>query len=313
MNIQYQPFKFQPWREALIEQVNQIVDAYREQGYSLTLRQVYYQFVSRDWLPERWADKATGSTNNERSYKNLGKLVSEGRLAGLISWEAIEDRTRELTSNAHWTAPVDIVGGAAQQYAIDKWEPQPKRVEIWVEKDALEGVIARPARMLDVSYFSCRGYTSQSAMHEAARRLQGYIENGQQVVLLHLGDHDPSGIDMTRDIEQRLGLFLGRHSAELEVRRIGLNMDQVRRYGPPPNPTKVTDTRAQTYIDTFGRRCWELDALEPSVIDRLITDEVLAERDQELWDEKAREEAAEQQLLSACHERWDEVARFLQQ
>lgn len=297
----------------MIEQVNAIVEAYKKRGYSLSLRQVYYQFVARDWLPERWTDKATGSTNNERSYKNLGQLISDGRMAGLISWSAIEDRTRELTSNGHWNEPVAIIGAVSSQYAIDKWEPQPTRLEIWVEKDALEDVISGPARELDVSYFSCRGYTSQSAMHEAARRVQGYIENEQNVVVLHLGDHDPSGIDMSRDIEDRMRLFLGHDEAQLEVRRIALNMDQVREHDPPPNPTKATDTRAQGYVDDFGQSCWELDALDPEVIEQLITAHVMAERDEELWEQVTEKENEHKELLATCHNRWDEVARFLQQ
>lgn len=313
MNISYQSINLSGWKLDMIEQVNQIIADYRKQGYSLTLRQVYYQFVSRDLLPSRWADAATGSTNNERSYKNLGQLISDGRMCGLISWDAIEDRTRELTSNGHWSEPSEIIRAVADQYAVDKWANQPTRVEVWVEKDALEGVIARPAKELDISYFSCRGYTSQTAMHDAAMRLQGYIEAGQNVVLLHLGDHDPSGIDMSRDIEERLGLFLGHHSDQLEMRRIALNMNQVRRYTPPPNPAKITDSRADGYIKLHGKSSWELDALEPSVINALITEQVLELRNNEIWALDKARETKEKALLKKCSHRWGEVADFLEE
>jgi hypothetical protein len=312
MNIAYQNYNFADWKLAMIEQVNSIITDYKAQGYNLTLRQVYYQFVSRDWLPDRWADKATGSTNNERSYENLGSLISTGRMAGMISWDAIEDRTRELTSNGHWDDPSSIMGAVAQQYAVDKWDDQPYRVEVWVEKDALEGVIARPAKDLDISYFSCRGYTSQTAMHDAAMRLKEYIENGQKVVLLHLGDHDPSGIDMSRDIEDRLSLFLGDLSSEFELRRLALNMDQVRRYAPPPNPAKITDSRATSYIRLHGKSSWELDALEPRVITQLITEQVEKLRSKGLWLARVAEEKHQKLLLKQAAERWDDVAAFLE-
>ncbi len=105
---------------------------------------------------------------------------------------------------------------------------------------------------LDVPYFSCRGYTSQSEMWAAAQRLLGYIwaKQRQHVTILHFGDHDPSGIDMTRDIRERLSLFCGGEG--FAVRRIALNMDQVRQYDPPPNPAKLTDTRVDAYLRKYG-------------------------------------------------------------
>jgi hypothetical protein len=312
MKIKYQDLNLSDWKIEMISQVNEIVADYKEQGYDLTLRQVYYQFVSRDLLPQRWADKATGSTNNERSYKNLGELVSDGRMAGLISWSAIVDRTRELTANSHWDAPEDVIISAARSFALDKWDDQPARVEVWVEKDALEGVIARPCEALDIAYFSCRGYTSQTAMHDAALRLKNYIKNDQDVYILHLGDHDPSGIDMSRDIEDRIKLFLGgKYADRFEIRRIALNMDQVRQYAPPPNPAKVTDSRAGAYIKTHGQSSWELDALEPSVIDQLIRDEVTTIIDQEQYDLIEKTEAQHKKSIRKAADNWDEVTGFL--
>lgn len=312
MKITYQTYNFADWKLAMIQQVNDIITSYKKQGYNLTLRQVYYQFVSRDWLPARWADKATGSTNNERSYKNLGELISTGRMAGLISWDAIEDRTRELTKNLHFDNVQERINTSVVNYALDKWEDQPTRIEVWVEKDALEGVISRPARQLDIPYFSCRGYTSQTAMHDAAMRLNDHIDNGQQVVILHLGDHDPSGIDMSRDIEDRLSLFLGDNSSQLEVRRIALNMEQVRRYAPPPNPAKITDSRADAYIKLHGPSSWELDALEPRIITQLITEQVAELRDEERFAEMQQRENKEKKLLKQAADRWEDIVEFLE-
>jgi hypothetical protein len=196
---------------------------------------------------------------------------------------------------------------AVHSYKIDKWERQPHRVEVWIEKDALTGVIAPVCRRLDVAYFACRGYTSQSEMWSAAQRMQRRIDQDQIPVILHLGDHDPSGIDMTRDVIDRLTLFMG----GLKVDRLALNFNQVEEHQPPPNPAKLEDTRADAYIARFGMESWELDALEPTVIARLIEDAVSQFRDDDLWQEAEAQEAEGLTLLQRAAGHWAEVAEFL--
>jgi len=100
-------------------------------------------------------------------------------------------------------------------------------------------------------------------------RLLTQVRAGKQIYIIHLGDHDPSGLDMSRDIRERIDMFMSRHPGKalnFELNRIALNMDQVRQYSPPPNPAKITDSRASKYIKEFGNESWELDALEPSLI-----------------------------------------------
>lgn len=135
--------------------------------------------------------------------------MNDARLAGLMDWTHLEDRTRNLRSLSHWSDPRDILDSAAAGYRTDKWAHQPYRPEVWIEKDALVGVIEGVCEANDVPYFSCRDYTSQSEVWGAAQRLLRHVRRGQIPVVLHLGDHDPSGLDMTRDITDRLGLFLG--------------------------------------------------------------------------------------------------------
>ncbi len=282
MKIAYIEKRFGEKALATIRHVNTIVAEYEAQGFEITLRQLYYQFVARGLLP-----------NTLRDYKNLGNIVNDARLAGKVSWNAIVDRTRNLQGNSHWEGPGDIVEACAKQFQIDKWAGQPNRVEVWVEKDALVGVIERAARALDVSFFSCRGYTSQSELWAAGQRLGKYKKAGQEPVIVHLGDHDPSGKDMTRDIFDRLELFMG----GAEVNRIALNMDQITKYNPPPNPAKITDSRARAYMKEFGGQSWELDALDPKVIHNLITKTVLSYRDEKLYKAAESEERHHKQKL----------------
>lgn len=280
MNICYREIKFRPQSLELIEWVNYVVDEYQEKGYDLTLRQVYYQLVARDVIP-----------NNERSYKNLGNLISDGRMAGLIDWNAIIDRTRNLRQNSHWDSPAEIITAVSEQFAYDKWEGQEYYVEVWVEKDALIGVVGQICERLDIPYFSCRGYVSQSEMWSAAQRL-GRFGGSKDIAVIHLGDHDPSGKDMSRDIIDRLNIF----GVYPQFTRIALNIDQIEQYNPPPNPTKLTDSRCNAYIRDFGHECWELDALKPEVIEELIRKAVMGYCDISLF-EKARQRENEARIL----------------
>ena len=276
MKICYEHKRFSQGTLYLIEKANEIVNEYTEQGYSLTVRQVYYQFVARDLIP-----------NEEKWYKRIVRTISDARIAGLLDWTSIEDRTRSLRSLSTWDSPKDVMQSAADSYLIDMWENQSYRVEVWIEKDALIGVISAICNSLRVSYFSCRGYTSQSSLWRASRRIRSYGRAGQDFVLLHLGDHDPSGIDMTRDITDRLTLFVGE---PIDVRRIALTMKQIDEHNPPPNPTKITDTRSGEYIRKWGNDCWELDALNPQVITELINKNVLDCREEDYWEVAMKKE-----------------------
>ena len=288
------------FRKATLDQIataNAIIDEYAAQGFDLTLRQLYYQMVARGHIE-----------NSERSYKNFGNVIDDGRLAGLIDWDRIVDRTRNLRGNGHFRDPAHIMTTAASSFQIDKWGRQPYRVEVWVEKDALIGVVEVPCRRLDVPFFACRGYTSQSEMWAAAQRLKSWRRRGQTPVILYLGDHDPSGIDMTRDVADRMTLFAG----GLKVDRLALNWNQVERYRPPPNPAKLTDSRAEGYIAKFGLSSWELDALDPTTLAGLIETAVASFRDPALWAEAVEEEEEGLRLLQEAAGRWEDVAGFLQ-
>lgn len=310
--IAYDTTNFQDATVEVIVQANRICREYAEQGYDLTLRQLYYQFVARGLID-----------NTQRDYNRLGRIVNDARMSGQLDWDFIVDRTRNLKGNGHWEEPGDILKGAARSYRIDKWADQDCRVEVWVEKEALAGVVERVAARRDVDSFSCRGYVSQSEMWRAGQRLLDYIREGQRVVLLHLGDHDPSGLDMTRDIRDRLFTFVGRHRAgdpgyggtitrgqfieELEVRRIALTWDQVQQYNPPPNPAKLTDSRAGDYVAEYGYQSWELDALDPATLAQLIDDEIDTVVDPERYDVLVDRERSERELIQAMADNWDDI------
>lgn len=300
--VSYVEHAFKESSLQVIRACNAIIRDYVAAGYRLTLRQLYYRLVASAQIP-----------NTQRSYDRVGGIINDARLAGLVDWDAIEDRTRNLKSVTHWETPAEIIEAAYEGYRIDKWQGQEFRPEIWIEKEALAGVVERVAVRNDVSFMSCRGYMSQSEMRDAALRYVRWIEDGQTPVIIHLGDHDPSGIDMTRDIRDRLELFCGHHVGEaVDVQRIALNMDQVEEYGPPPNPAKVTDSRFEGYLAQHGTESWELDALEPATLDELIEETVLSYRDDDLYGEKQEQESQERNKLLLLSRNYERIAAGLE-
>lgn len=309
---------------SIVNQAITIANSYQAQGFTLTLRQLYYQFIARDVFP-----------NNERMYKRLGNIITDARLAGMLDWNAIEDRGRVLRQNNHWESPSQIIRAVSQQYREDRWAEQDTYVEVWIEKDALVGILQSVCPQNDVAFFACRGYPSISAMHEAAERISAEIEKDKKAIIIHLGDHDPSGIDMSRDIEDRLAMFVAQDIGEasydwyddddsrkwayeeavdgkLIIERIALNMDQVLTYNPPPNFAKITDSRADEYIRQFGPNSWELDALDPTTLVNLIQTTIDQYKDPVIWQTAVDKETSQRETLKLVSQHWDDVVTSLE-
>lgn len=280
MKICFQSKNFGSDASVLIETITGILQEYEQNGYDLSLRQLYYQLVSRNVVP-----------NTERSYKKVGNLVSDARLAGLIDWDIIKDRGREMVSNPHWESPAEMLMSCADQYRVDHWKNQPNYVEVMVEKQALEGVLLPVCSKWDIPFTANKGYSSSSALYEAGARIGQQVGYGKNVVVIYLGDHDPSGIDMSRDVLDRVRMFARVDDPQsVQVERIALNIEQVKDLNPPENPAKLTDSRAADYIKTFGTSSWELDAIEPTRLAQLVENAVSRFVDQDTWEDSARDQ-----------------------
>jgi hypothetical protein len=327
-------------REAreLIAVAVEIIENYEAQGYKLSLRQLYYQLVSKNVVP-----------NTEQSYKRVGCVISDARRAGMVDWEMIEDRNRSTITPTHWDSPAQIVEAVARQYRIDKWATQPHFCEVMVEKQALEGVLEPVCNELDIPFTSNKGYTSDTMVYNTGRKLMlefmtrcaamhkdrvapldtqdtfpdvedrrdvlefmqwvyenGFADEGRlteegieagfpRIVVFYMGDHDPSGIDMTRDVADRLRMFSDH--TPIEVRRLALNMPQIEELNPPENPAKMTDSRATKYVERFGTSSWELDAVEPTALADLVREAVGDLRNETLWEEAVERERKERDTL----------------
>jgi len=289
MKKRFKALSFSKESQTRIDQANEIIEDYRGQGLTLTLRQLYYQFVSKGIIP-----------NTERSYKNLGKVISKGRLAGQIDWDAIEDRVRVPERPPEFENLRELVDGALAVYRLPRRRGQEYYVELWVEKDALAGVLSPIAREHHITLMVNRGYSSSSAMYESASRIhRDRIDNeSSAAVILYLGDLDPSGEDMVRDVGDRLRTF-GTH---VDIRKLALTMDQVDEYKPPPNPAKMSDSRAKGYVEKYGDESWEVDALPPTSLRDLIEKEIEGLTEQELIDVVLAQEKTDKLLLQSVSE-----------
>jgi hypothetical protein len=304
MKVQFRKIKLGPANRARLGIINNIIEEYRKQGFVLTLRQLYYQLVSRDVVP-----------NNVKEYKKLGNLLKEGRMAGVVDWSAIEDRLRKPKSPNEWRSPEEALETIEEVFALRRQDGQPVYMEVWVEKDALSGVLERVTRPFHVPIMVNRGYSSASAMYDAYRRFERAIDREQSVRIIYLGDFDPSGRDMIRDIEERICEFhLGNNGAfeaddtlakeperwretclseygfDFEIESIALTRAQITKHKPPPNPAKITDSRAEAYIAEHGRSSWEVDALRPEILNKVLTDAIETHLDRDVYDELVDQE-----------------------
>jgi len=245
---------------------NEIIDDFEKMGHKLTVRQLFYQMVGKAIIENTYSE-----------YRSLGTLLKNGRMGGLVDWDTIEDRLRKPEIPYNDVGIAEALRMAARTYRLDRMEGQQNYIEVWVEKDALSGILSKITREYHVSLMVNRGFSSTTAMHEAYARFAAQIEKGQDCVILYIGDHDPSGLCMSEDIQTRLKGF-GLNN--IEVRRIALNMDQVQKYNLPENKLKKddkgepTDPRGIAYKNKFGDKSWEVDALSPLVLDQIVRDEI---------------------------------------
>ncbi len=278
--------------QKLLGVVNEIIEEYADQGYTLTLRQLYYQLVSRDII-----------ANSKKSYTKLGGLLVKGRMAGVVDWDAIEDRTR-IPFVPYWVHDVEhAIQDTVRQFRFDRQRDQDVYIELWVEKDALSGVLKKITSKYHINLMVNKGYSSCSAMHDAFKRFKRQEDMGKETHILYLGDHDPSGLDMIRDVRERLEEF----GVYPLVKQIGLTMDQIREFNPPENPAKITDPRAKWYLAKYGDASWEVDALNPKTLHQLVKDHVEELIDLKKFRSLLKEEEKAKEKLNKFASRVDEI------
>jgi hypothetical protein len=312
MNFQcYRPRNFRRDSVKLIAIVNAIIEEYMDLGYTLTVRQLYYQCIARDVLPDSWIDTVynakhglpADTKNTQKNYDKLQELCNDARLAGVMRWDAIIDITREFDRNPRWGSASDMMQSIVPQFHMDPWITQDVRFFCIVEKDALRGVLQRSCNRWDIPLLASRGYPSVSVIREFVLRDFSRYYGDQKLIVLDFSDHDPSGIDMTRDLQDRMEMFCKPEGFDFKLIRVALNMPQIKKYKPPPNPAKLTDSRYEGYRRKFGDKSWELDALNPTLLNSLVDEQVELELDAKAW-KKRQKEIEEQREIIADAAEW---------
>lgn len=299
--IEFEEKNFTQASSDMLKKIDVVLKNYNRQGYVITLRQLYYKLFSTGVIKH----------NNAKEYKKLINIVNNGRVAGLLPWDMFEDTAREYNDVFTNEDRATAAGYLPRFWKADFWRRQKYYVEVWVEKNALGNVIERACKPYRVPHMSCRGYLSATQAWQAGERFEAELADGERTgVLFYLGDHDPSGVDMSRDNERRLRLFS--HDADIKVQRLALTMAQINQYNPLPAPVKTTDSRAEKYTAAHGDDCWELDALEPEVIEALIVNAIKKLIDPAAWQTTLDEEQTEQDFLRRIETNWDEVETLLE-
>jgi len=269
------PKDFRSGSLELIHFMNDLIESYQDQGYVLTVRQLYYQLVARDVI-----------SNDLNSYKRVAAMINDAKLAGLIDWDAIEDRTRDFIVRTRWQSASHILNATIHNFHMNMWAEQDHQVYVIVEKEALVGVLERTCRNYDVPLLAARGYPSSSVLYDFAKKHIVNKPAHKSHIIIHLGDHDPSGLDMTRDLDERIRL-LSHGESYLKIKRIALNYEQIEELKPPKNPAKDTDSRFKEYRKRYGESSWELDALSPEFLNDLVSSNIKKYIDQDAWDLRA--------------------------
>ncbi|OGD45355.1 hypothetical protein A3K69_02310 [Candidatus Bathyarchaeota archaeon RBG_16_57_9] len=264
------------------EIVEASLEIFQQYDTAITLRQLYYRLVSRLLI-----------TNTVNSYKRLSRIMVKAREGGDVPVNCLEDRSRRVLGRG------DVGFGSAEEYlktrletlqdswrgfTLPMWDDQPSNLLISLEKDALSRLVSRIANKYSVRTFPTRGYPSFSYVQEMSRYITAK-QGGKKTVVLYFGDFDPSGVDIERDLTERLEKY---GATDFEVRRVALTLDQIKQNSLPPMPVKRSDARADGFLAEHGDRAVELDAMDPNIFQSTVEQSIRGEIDAAKWNAKIR-------------------------
>lgn len=265
------------------EVVAEALDVFKQYDTALTLRQLYYRLVSRQLFP-----------NTINSYKRLSRLMVRAREEGAVPVNCLEDRSRRILGrgDTNYASAQDFLRRrlaslreSYKEFKLPMWDVQPNYILVSLEKDALSRLVSDIANQYNVRTFPTRGYPSFTYV----QRMAGYIRNrlkGKPTVVLYFGDFDPSGVDIERDLSERLGKY---EAGDFIVHRVALTRDQIVKYSLPPMPVKRSDARADNFLASYGNESVELDALDPRTLKLMVAQSIASYIDLDAWSKKEEE------------------------
>jgi len=262
------------------EIVEEALEVFKQYDSALTLRQLYYRLVSKHLFP-----------NTINSYKRLSRVMVKAREQGDVPINCLEDRSRRILGRGDtgYTSAEEFlrrrIAGLKESYkefTMPMWDDQPNYVLVSLEKDALSRLMSDIANQYSVRTFPTRGYPSFTYVNRMATYIRNRLK-GKPTVVLYFGDHDPSGVDIERDLEDRLRKY---DAGDFKVMRIALTKDQIQQYNLPPMPVKRSDARSEGFMESYGDQSVELDALDPNTLKLMVAQSIAANIDLDLWRKK---------------------------
>jgi hypothetical protein len=302
----------------LVQLANEIL----EEIQPASVRAVCYQLFIRGLIPSM--EKA--QTNR------VSTLLRDAREEGEIPWEHIAQEGREIESIATWADPEAYARATMMSYRRNKWSGQPSRIIVVSEKGTVRGTLGPVLDQYEVDFLPIGGYASATRVKDLAR--EG--DEDHPLLVLYLGDHDPSGRGMSdHDLPRRLLRYaiddpdtnretkdeLREASDEtvasdledhgIEIRRIALDQDDCAALGHDmgfPARDKIKDPRYRGFVQRFGDRCWELDAMNPNDLRDRVTEAIEAELDREEWDRYVTAEKVERESITKTLKTWKSIS-----
>jgi hypothetical protein len=269
-------------REEEMEALHDALYAIVEEQQPMTVRQVFYQATVRGLVEKE-------ESGYDKVQVNLAKMRRDERLP----WDWIVDNTRSRDKPYTVDSVQEALQDTIDQYRKAQWTDADCYVEIWLEKDALAGVIEEVTNKYDVSLMVARGYSSVTFLYDAAQVIDA---KACPVFIYHLGDFDPSGVDAGEKIDEFLREYAP--TADIRFTRLAVTEEQIEQWRLPTRPTKRSDSRAAS----FGSRISvELDAIEPrqlrSLVERAIRKHMPKKRYEALMAQEAEEKAKLAELI----------------
>lgn len=283
----------QPFLDSIIRFVNE-----RQRFWPLTPRQGHYWLLNDP--PLRHAGKPDSLyTNDQASYKSLVELLTRARLAGLVPMEAIGDETRPVQIWNVWNSTGEFVGQEIDGFLKNYWrnlmQSQPCHVEIVAEKNTIAPMVNPVAARYCIPTTTGRGYCSLSPRYEMSKRF--HRSGKDMLVLIVVSDFDPEGEDIAHSFAQSMRDDFG--IERIHPIKAALTADQVVELDLPENnlEAKQTSSRYSKFVEKYGPKVWELEALQPEQLQQLLTDVIDSVIDVDLFNQELEAEEKDAAFL----------------
>lgn len=251
-----------------LDQIEEVLNEWRKY-WPLTLRQIYYQLVSKQIIQ-----------NKDSEYKSLSLFLKWARLDNKIPWNAMEDRVRSSYHSSGYDNKIQFINSEFENFLTGYYRhlisTQDVHIEVWIEKDALSSIFSRITKKYCISTIVCRGFSSVTFLNDYKDRIS---QNGKQPIMLYFGDFDPSGMEMLESMEITLLDEMG--AGNISFKRIALTKEDINFYNLPHDPSAVkkSDSRYNKFVEKYGEYAVELDALDPDVLEQKIVNAIENELD----------------------------------